>query len=221
MKQNCQEYLRTLSEIITPESLLRLPVSTFILIIGCGEPELIDFYAQTTGCRFPIYTDPQRSLFKELGMTQTWEMGAKPTYMRRSMGSSIVMSIAQGLKSIPTGKAFKSGNFSQVGGEFLFEPPDIVTPVTTPREERAPISVDGEQEDSRRVESKRVTWCHRMKTTRDHVEIPELLEILGLDQQPLGDQKDQNKWDQASAQSKKGVGSSMARQMSELSQATG
>lgn len=194
-------------------------MSTFILIIGCGEPSLIDFYAETTGCQFPIYTDPQRSLFKELGMTQTWDMGAKPTYMRRSMGSSVLMSIAQGLRSIPAGKALKSGNFSQVGGEFLFEPPDIVTPVTTPREERH-IDTD-EEEDSRRVEAKRVTWCHRMKTTRDHVEIPELMEILGLAKQPTGDQKDQDMWDRASLQSKKGTGSSMARQMSELSHTTG
>lgn len=217
---NCQEYLRTLSEIITPDSLLRLPLSTFILIIGCGEPSLIEFYKETTGCQFPIYTDPQRSLFKELGMTQTWEMGAKPTYMRRSMGSSIVQSITQGLRSIPAGNALKSGNFSQVGGEFLFEPPDMVTPVTTPREERA-HGPDFDDAEGLKIEPKRVTWCHRMKTTRDHVEIPELMDILGLTKRPAGDQKDQDKWDQASAQLRKGTGSSMARKMSELSNATG
>lgn len=224
--QNCQEYLRTLSDIITPESLLRLPVSTFILIIGCGEPSLIDFYAQTTGCRFPIYTDPQRSLFKELGMTQTWEMGTKPTYMRKSMGSSIISSIGQGLRSIPAGNVLKSGNYSQVGGEFLFEPPDIVTPVTTPHEERQfdgtsrGSAGDEDESGERRIEKKRVTWCHRMKTTRDHVEIPELLEVLGLDKKPDGDLKEKEMWEQAS-RSRKGTGSSMARQMSELSHATG
>ena len=42
--QNCQEYLRTLAESITTESLLRLPVSTFITIVGCGDPRLIDMY---------------------------------------------------------------------------------------------------------------------------------------------------------------------------------
>lgn len=151
-------------------------------------------------------------------MTQTWEMGAKPTYMRRSMGSSIVMSIAQGLRSIPAGKALKSGNFSQVGGEFLFEPSDMVTPVTTPREERH-SGAGFEEEETRTVESKRVTWCHRMKTTRDHVEIPELMDILGLTMESTGDQKEQEKWDRASLKSRKGKGSSMARQMSELSNA--
>lgn len=222
--QNCQEYLRMLSDTITPESLLRLPVSTVITVIGCGDPSLIEFYAQETGCQFPIYTDPQRSLFKELGMTQTWEMGAKPTYMRRSMGHSVFASIAQGLKSIPMGKALKSGNFKQVGGEFLFEPSDMVTPVTTPQDEQPPTKGGkgqhaGEDEEREPIETKRVTWCHRMRTSRDHVEIPELMDILGMDGKPT-DQKDQEKWDQA-LRTRKGTGSSMARQMSELSHATG
>lgn len=30
-------------------------------------------------------------------------------------------------------------------------------------------------------EEKRVTWCHRMKSTRDHAEVPELMDLLGLD----------------------------------------
>jgi hypothetical protein len=142
------------------------------------------------------------------------------------MGSSIVSSIAQGLRSIPAGNVLKSGNYSQVGGEFLFEPPDIVTPVTTPHEERQVDGMKGasageeDEDDSRRIEKKRVTWCHRMKTTRDHVEIPELLEVLGQHKKPDADSKDQMKWEQAS-RSRKGTGSSMARQMSELSQATG
>lgn len=222
---NCQEYLRMLSDTITPESLLKLPVSTVIAVIGCGDPSLIDFYAHETGCQFPIYTDPQRSLFKELGMTQTWEMGAKPTYMRRSMGYSVFASIAQGLKSIPMGKAHKSGNFKQVGGEFLFEPSDMVTPVTTPQDERPSIKgrsqqhAGGEDEPREPIETKRVTWCHRMRTSRDHVEMPELMEILGMEEKPT-DQKDQEKWDQ-SLRTRKGTGSSMARQMSELSHATG
>ncbi|KAF2451875.1 hypothetical protein P171DRAFT_426312 [Karstenula rhodostoma CBS 690.94] len=57
---NCQEYLRELSASITPESLLALPEPTFITVVGCGRPELIDMYAQTTQCPFPIYADPTR-----------------------------------------------------------------------------------------------------------------------------------------------------------------
>ncbi|KAL6922133.1 hypothetical protein ACHAPO_002891 [Fusarium lateritium] len=218
---NCQEFLRSLSEAVTPEALLRLPVSTFIAVIGCGDPALIDMYVNETGCRFPVYTDPTRSIFDSLGMSKTLQMGAKPAYMRRSMAHSIVGSIIQGVKQIPTGNVLKMGDQRQVGGEFLFEPQDILTPVTTPRNEKAqPISAFEEAQerepgsDDYGNEEKRVTWCHRMKTTRDHAEIPELIEVLGLDQTaPAG--REANRASVTSA--RKGKGRSMAQEIRKLS----
>jgi len=84
------------------------------------------------------------------------------------------MSVVQGLKQIRHGRVTHAGDMQQVGGEFLFEPTALVengglheTPVTSPAGE------DGEE--------KKVTWCHRMRNTRDHAEIPEVREILGLE----------------------------------------
>ena len=53
-----------------------------------------------------------------------------------------------------------------------------------------------------------------MKTTRDHAEIPELMEVLGLNGQgkPISDAK---RWSVA-LQSRKGTGLSMGSKMSEL-----
>ncbi|KAM0198919.1 hypothetical protein ACHAPA_008537 [Fusarium lateritium] len=218
---NCQEFLRSLSEAVTPEALLRLPVSTFIAVIGCGDPALIDMYVNETGCRFPVYTDPTRSIFDSLGMSKTLQLGTKPAYMRRSMMHSIVGSIVQGVKQIPTGNVLKMGDQRQVGGEFLFEPQDILTPVSTPRNEMAqPISAFDEAEekeaeqDGHGNEEKRVTWCHRMKTTRDHAEIPELIEVLGLDQNTAVG-RDLNRGSVTSA--RKGKGRSMAQEIRKLS----
>ncbi|EMT63277.1 hypothetical protein FOC4_g10013497 [Fusarium odoratissimum] len=199
---NCQEFLRSLSEAITPEALLRLPVSTFIAVIGCGDPALIDM-----------------SLFDALGMSKTLQLGTKPAYMRRSMMHSIVGSIVQGVKQIPTGNVLKMGDQRQVGGEFLFEPRDILTPVSTPRDEKAkPISAFEEAEergpDYDGNEEKRVTWCHRMKTTRDHAEIPELIEVLGLDQTTTAG-RDVSRGSITSA--RKGKGHSMAQEIRKLS----
>ncbi|EGU82804.1 hypothetical protein FOXB_06607 [Fusarium oxysporum f. sp. conglutinans Fo5176] len=199
---NCQEFLRSLSEAITPEALLRLPVSTFIAVIGCGDPALIDM-----------------SLFDALGMSKTLQLGTKPAYMRRSMMHSIVGSIVQGVKQIPTGNVLKMGDQRQVGGEFLFEPRDILTPVSTPRDEKAkPISAFEEAEergpDHDGNEEKRVTWCHRMKTTRDHAEIPELIEVLGLDQTATAG-RDVSRGSITSA--RKGKGHSMAQEIRKLS----
>ncbi|EEU45202.1 uncharacterized protein NECHADRAFT_69625 [Fusarium vanettenii 77-13-4] len=219
---NCQEFLRSLSDAVTPEALLRLPVSTFIAVIGCGDPALIDMYVNETNCRFPVYTDPTRSLFHALGMTKTLQMGAKPAYMRKSMTRSIVDSIVQGVKQLPTGNVLKMGDQRQVGGEFLFEPRNILTPVTTPRDEKfQPMDTLEDPQDSapgrengRRKdygdEEKRVTWCHRMKTTRDHAEIPELIEVLGLD-------VSQSAGRNSVTSARKGKGQSMAQEIRKLS----
>ncbi|ORY08988.1 AhpC/TSA antioxidant enzyme-domain-containing protein [Clohesyomyces aquaticus] len=117
---NCQEYLRTLSSSITPDMLLTLPAPTFITVIGCGRPELIPMYIETTSCPFPVYADPTRKLYDYLGMTRTLSLGPqKPSYIQSNLFVTSVQSIVQSLKT--GNKALKGGDFKQVGGEFLFE----------------------------------------------------------------------------------------------------
>ncbi|KAI5926957.1 AhpC/TSA antioxidant enzyme-domain-containing protein [Camillea tinctor] len=219
---NCQEYLRTLSESITPESLLELPVSTFIAVIGCGGPELINAYIQETGCRFPVYADPTRRLYSELGMVRTLALGSRPAYLQnKSVAHTVFSGIYQGLKQVKSGLVMKMGDQRQVGGEFLFEPASqtLETPISTPQDELDRQHLDDDDAAnsvaSEKVEEKRVTWCHRMRTTRDHAEIPELREILGLegDGTPI---KDEKRWSRA-VNTRKGTGASMASQMSRLS----
>lgn len=129
--------------------------------MGCGDPRLIDIYEQETGCRFPVYTDPTRQLYDDLDMVRTLALGAHPAYLRKSMARNVFNSLIQTLKHVPSGLANKSGNPKQIGGEFLFEP------------------LDGAGE-AKEAEEKGVTWCHRMKTTRDHTEIPDLMQVLGI-----------------------------------------
>ncbi|KAF9882204.1 hypothetical protein CkaCkLH20_00240 [Colletotrichum karsti] len=228
---NCQEFLRSLSESITPDALLGLPMSTFIAVVGCGNPGLIDMYLQETGCPFPVYTDPTRRLFEKLGMTRTLALGERPAYMRKSMLKSAAESVFQGLKQVKAGLATKSGDHRQVGGEFLFEPVELMSPVGTPfverqmekalqnsqKEDISQEGIDGEggDEGTFEAEEKKVTWCHRMRSTRDHAEIPELMEVLGLTGtgKPIEDNK---RWSRALEQ-RKGTGLSLASQMSRLS----
>lgn len=115
----CQEFMRTLSDSVTPEDLLKLSTPTELVIIGCGQPELIPFYKEQTHCRFPLYADPTRALYTKLGMARTMEPGAKPEYIRKSfMGvafSSFLQAVTAGRNTL------RGGDFWQVGGEFLFE----------------------------------------------------------------------------------------------------
>ncbi|KAG8169084.1 hypothetical protein KVR01_001833 [Diaporthe batatas] len=255
---NCQEYLRSLSASITAESLLQLPIPTFIAVVGCGDPALIDMYASETACPFPIYADPTRKLYQELGMIKTLALGTRPAYMNKSILKSSLDSIVQGVKQIKNGLVLKAGDQRQIGGEFLFEPVDVRSPeVESPSHEfdrrlkpednenssnngskkgaaqaeedrlseaakrsRATSVVtdndNDEEEEPSLVEEKKVTWCHRMRTTRDHAEIPELMEILGLTGHGKPS-KDQKRWSKA-LESRKGTGLSMAKRMSRMSQ---
>lgn len=147
--QNCQEYLRALSSVFTPQTLLELESPTQIVVIGHGQPDVIPFYVKETACPFPIYADPTKKIYNLLGMTRTLNLGNKaPEYMQDSVMVNAVRSIFQELRS--GRNILKGGDLYQVGGEFLFE-------------------------------NGKVTWCHRMKNTRDHTEVPELRGVLGLD----------------------------------------
>ncbi|KAI1380905.1 AhpC/TSA antioxidant enzyme-domain-containing protein [Hypoxylon crocopeplum] len=221
---NCQEYLRTLSASVTPDALLQLPVSTFIAVVGCGAPQLINSYIQETGCPFPVYADPTRRLYDELGMVRTLAMGSRPAYLQgKSVAHTVVSGVVQGLKQVKSGLVMKMGDQRQVGGEFLFEPATLTldSPISTPPSEEdkklEATSKDGKPGDDEdpKVEEKRVTWCHRMRTTRDHAEMPELIEVLGLDgiDAPI---KDRKRWEKA-LKTRKGTGLSMASQMSRMS----
>lgn len=174
---------------------MRLPVSTFIAVVGCGDPALIDMYVKETGCPFPVYTDPRRAIFDELGMVKTLALGAKPAYQRTSIVKSSWTSFLKAVTYIPSGLATKSGDQRQVGGEFLFEPGGVASPVTTPQDEG---------EEDRFDEDKTVTWCHRMKNTRDHAEVAEIMDVLGLDRQG------------APVTERKGTGLSLASEMGSL-----
>lgn len=204
--QNCQEYLRTLTVSITEDSLLQLPIPTFIAVVGCGDPSLIPMYQEATSCPFPIYADPTRQLYDLLGMTRTLDLGTRPDYQRASLVTMAAQSVFQGIKQLKGGKALKGGNYAQVGGEFLFEPININTPASSPAvfEENKELGITAPPADG---EDKRVTWCHRMKNTRDHAEIPELREILGLDGVGVPG-KDKKRWSKALLE-RKGTGFSV------------
>ncbi|KAK4104592.1 hypothetical protein N658DRAFT_183054 [Parathielavia hyrcaniae] len=221
---SCQNYLRTLSAAITPASLLALPLSTFLCVVGCGDPALIDMYADATACPFPIYADPTARLYAELGMAaRTVALGARPGYVRQHLLVTIAQSVGQMLAKLPRGLAHKGGDVQQIGGEFLFEPVAVAAAGAgggggTPMSPMSPVagggpliwegrkdggkqsggvrddggdegdkrrvseaSLDGKGEEGSEGEDKIVTWCHRMKNTRDHTEIPVLMEVLGLE----------------------------------------
>ncbi|KAK0282971.1 hypothetical protein LTR35_006763 [Friedmanniomyces endolithicus] len=154
----CQAYLTALAQGISKEDYFAIPVPTSIIVIGCGQPDLIKHYKRFTSCPFPIFADPSRSLFKKLGMSLSANIGrVRPEYMKDISApawlAGQVSTVKKSLKD-PEGirkrDVLRGGNPMQIGGEFLFE--------------------DGE-----------VVWCHRMRDYRGHAEVGVLREVLGLE----------------------------------------
>ncbi|KAF4867837.1 Thioredoxin-like protein AAED1 [Colletotrichum siamense] len=147
----CQSYTELLSSTATPALLSTLPVSTTFVIVGNGEPALINEYAEKTKCRFPIFTDPTGRLFDMLEMAKTTAVGARTRYSPDRW----LWHFVNGLWNIVTqfSKLLLAGNPMRVGGEFVFEPGQA---------------------------GKVVTWCHRMRNHRDHTEVDELFAVLGI-----------------------------------------
>ena len=103
-------------------------------------------------------------------MTRTLSLGNKdPDYIQHTLMSGAMKSIVQGLKRIGSGDAMQGGDLRQVGGEFLFE-------VTG-----SGVALQNAKTGHADLKKVSVTWCHRMKNTRDHAEIPDLKKALGLD----------------------------------------
>lgn len=79
-------------------------------------------------------------------------------------------SVVQGLRVLKAGMSLAPGDMHQVGGEFLFESMQL----DSGSKEEDRLDTSSVSQD------KIITWCHRMRNTRDHVELPELREVLGL-----------------------------------------
>lgn len=134
-------------------------------------------------------------------------MGSRPEYQRSNAVSLTIRSLFQNLRQIPIGDALSGGDMRQVGGEFLFEPiyeeskdsqsPDTFVP-------------DGRWNKRYGAGKKRVTWCHRMKNTRDHAELPEVREVLGFRDEGVGG-GNKKRWSMA-LDSRKGTGLSLTDQ---------
>jgi len=129
--------------------------------------------------------------------------------------SLMMGSFVQSIKQLKSGKAFQGGDYQQVGGEFMFEPVNMSTPIGSTEDEQKELGgrngLEGMLENGY-VEEKRVTWCHRMRNTRDHAEIPEVREVLGLDEEDKPG-KNPKRWKKAIVE-RKGTGLSLGSRSS-------
>lgn len=150
-------------------------------------------------------------------MICTRKLGPRPDYQKHSVVDTIFRSIKEGLAALQSTNTTSDDDKYQVGGEFLFEPLDIDTPVTSLSDIDEDVRVVPTPVGFRRRktpadgEDKIVTWCYRMRHARDHVELPELSKVLGMNGNG-GPGHHRKRWAKALAQ-KKGVGASWVMDM--------
>jgi hypothetical protein len=114
----CKEYISGLSQAdgIIPNELS--VANKRLIIIGCGQPTLIEQYVKDTNCPYPIYADPTQKLYDAFGMIRTLRLGdKKPDYVKSSFLSVLVKSTHSKLSAGSC--MFQGGDIQQVGGEYL------------------------------------------------------------------------------------------------------
>ncbi|KAK5695395.1 hypothetical protein LTR97_008901 [Elasticomyces elasticus] len=146
---SCQHYVEALTA--HPKLNTTSTPDLKVILIGCGQPSMIQVYKDRTKTPFEIFCDPERNLYKTFGMTVNTESGPrKPEYIKDSMLAVTLRSIPNVLFSgFSPSWGSKGGDFGQNGGELYF--------------------VGGE-----------MRWSHVMMHTRDHAEIEELEKVMGL-----------------------------------------
>ena len=156
--------MKALSTQIDPSELLVKNVS--LVIIGCGDPSLIKFYAKETKAKYPIFADPSQGLFKKFGLARTISLGKKPDYIPYGFWAGFSVFFAALSKA--GSSALKAGDVKQVGGEYY-----LVDEFADVRFLLGP--------------GLKCAWGHRMTTTRDHTEIVELRKVVGLSHESKDD----------------------------------
>ncbi|RTE85134.1 hypothetical protein BHE90_000272 [Fusarium euwallaceae] len=147
---SCSKYTKFLSEEASPEKIA--PSNTSIVIIGSGVPEVIKMYIEKTGCKHPVYVEPTGKLFEGLGMITTSVEGPAKDYASESTTYYFFQSLFNLIRGLLAGyPVTKVGKANQQGGEFMFE--------------------GGE-------EARMVTWCHRMRGSRDHTPTEKILKVI-------------------------------------------
>jgi len=144
----CQNYLIELAKV--PKESFEA-ANTDVIVVGCGEWRIIKQYKEDTGYHYPVYADPNRGLYKTLGLTSSLApppANAPKSSYAGSVVSTTIQSIWRGLKS-PIA-FFKGGDISQLGGDFVLGP------------------------------GNHCSFASRMRWTTDHVEVPDLMAAAGV-----------------------------------------
>jgi hypothetical protein len=150
---NCQEYIRELNWLLPRD---KLPAGTTISIISNSSHEFTQSYINATSCSYDVYVDPDRKIYSLLELSTAKDLGPHPSYHKLSFAGVVLTGMFEALLGGKNLMGGGDGSTFQNGGEFLF--------------------VKDKKSDNWNVE-----WVHRMRSARDHTEIPKIMKRLGIE----------------------------------------
>lgn len=148
----CQDYVDSIAK-VKPAILEKYGVR--LIVISNGSWKMIKPYKKLLGdkCPYPIYTDRGKHLYTALGMTlRTWNAGKqKDGDVGKYITHSLGESVVVGVQAGLKMPMKPPGDQQQLGGEFILGP------------------------------GLQCKFTHRMKSTRNHAEIEDVLAAIDID----------------------------------------
>ncbi|KAI0072759.1 hypothetical protein K474DRAFT_1604503 [Panus rudis PR-1116 ss-1] len=147
----CQDYMYSIRKNVEPNALKRAGVS--LVIIGNGSPGMVKSYRNIFRMPFDLYTDPTLRLHAALGMTLRSNDPGPDSERGSYVKHGLVGGIAMVVRNaLRVGMPIwgKGGDATQLGGEFVFDP------------------------------GMTCLFAHRMKNTRSHAPITDVLHAAGV-----------------------------------------
>ncbi|PRP85444.1 hypothetical protein PROFUN_06813 [Planoprotostelium fungivorum] len=105
----CFDYVKMLVEKFPPTTPFKKE------FIGCGEPKMIEKYKKDTGCTWPMYANPDKSIYAAFGMVRTLKKGDTEEWQTTSLTSGIWRAVKL------AGNLTSAGDWKQNGGEVLYD----------------------------------------------------------------------------------------------------
>ncbi|KAF5366532.1 hypothetical protein D9758_008941 [Tetrapyrgos nigripes] len=118
IRKSCQQYVEQIAS--APQEKLE-STSAQLIVVGCGDWQPINFYADTTGFRGKIYAEPTRAIYRELELISNLQFAGEnmPSYLKRGRVSNALQSTWKVIRN--RSLIGKQGSTTQNGGEFIFE----------------------------------------------------------------------------------------------------
>ncbi|RXK37284.1 hypothetical protein M231_05426 [Tremella mesenterica] len=146
----CQDYTLASLGLLDPEALARKNIR--VVVISNGSWKIIKAYRKVFNCPFPIYVDGPRRLYGLLGMTKMTNDFGPLLHGRAAYHQSGVPGqlLRGGYNALFKFPMAKPGKLTQLGGEFIL------------------------------TEGFNCEFAHRMTTTSNHMEAPDVCRIAGV-----------------------------------------